>query len=68
LRRSSERLRVVSFKAEDELVEAADAAARAMNTTRSEVIRRALEQYLADLGYYPPPRGEAAPVVKIRVL
>ena len=39
-------LRVVSFKVEEELVELLERVARERGLTKSEVIRRALRQYL----------------------
>lgn len=68
MRSGSERLRVVSFKAEEELIEAADRAAAAMRVPRSQVIREALRRYLENLGYYPPAGGGGMRVVKIRVV
>lgn len=39
-------LRIITFKAEEDLVEALDSIARYKGVTRSEVIRMALELYI----------------------
>ncbi len=39
-------MRVVSFKIEEDLLDMLEEYARKRNTTRSEVIRRALRQYI----------------------
>jgi metal-responsive CopG/Arc/MetJ family transcriptional regulator len=43
---SYERLQVASFKAEREVLDELDRLARRMNTSRSELIRRALRWYI----------------------
>jgi len=40
-------MKVVSFKAEEELLEALDALAKQKRTSRSELIRKAIRLYLA---------------------
>lgn len=51
-------LRVVTFKAEDELIEKVDTLARLKGVTRSEIIRKALELYLKleDYKIQPQPK------------
>lgn len=42
-------MNVVSARLPDELVRSIDEAARSMNRSRAEIIRRAIELYLADV-------------------
>ena len=51
-------MRVITFKAEEELVERLDSFARLKGVTRSEVIRKAIELYLKleDYKVQPEPK------------
>ena len=51
-------MRVVTFKADEELLERLDSFARIKGVTRSEVIRRAIELYLRleDYKVQPQPK------------
>ena len=51
-------MRVITFKAEDELIERLDSFARLKGVTRSEVIRKAIELYLKleDYKVQPEPK------------
>ena len=51
-------MRVVTFKAEEDLLEKVDGLARLKGVTRSEVIRKALELYLRleDYRVQPQPK------------
>ena len=51
-------MRVITFKADEELLERLDSFARVKGVTRSEVIRRAIELYLKleDYKVQPQPR------------
>ena len=51
-------MRLVTFKADEELVERLDSLARLMEVSRSEVIRRAIELYLRleDYKVQPQPK------------
>ncbi len=51
-------MRVITFKADENLLEKLDSFARMKNMSRSEAIRRAIELYLKleDYKYQPQPR------------
>ncbi|MCE4604507.1 MAG: DUF6290 family protein [Aeropyrum sp.] len=55
-------MRVVSFKIEEDLLELLEEYARKKNTTKSEIIRRALERYLKEK---PDVRPYVGKVLKI---
>lgn len=50
--------RVITFKADDELVEKIDKLAKMLGETRSNIIRKAVIRYIRDNGFIDSERGE----------